>query len=216
VRVLLVDDQELVREGFKILIEGDRDIEVVDTADTGLTALEAVRRHRPDVVVMDVRMPDMDGLEATRQLVADDADARVLVLTTYQLEEYLFEALRAGASGFLAKDVAPDELRRAIRIVAGGQALLSPTATRTLIEAYVATPECPDDSMLTVLTDREQEVLALAGRGRDNAEIGRQLFLSPATVKTHLNRAMTKLGAHDRAQLVILAYETGLVRPGGA
>jgi len=215
-RVVLADDQELVREGLKTLIEGDGDIEVVDTAASGRAALDVVRRRRPDVVVMDVRMPDMDGLEATRQLLLEHADARVLMLTTYQLDEYLFEALRSGASGFLAKDVSPEDLRTAIRVVARGESLLSPAATRSLVEAFVSSAPALDDRRLEVLTEREREALALAGNGSSNREIGDSLFLSPATVKTHLNRAMGKLGAHDRAQLVIIAYETGLIRPGGA
>ena len=163
---------------------------------------------------MDVRMPVLDGIEATRRVVAEFPEVRVIVLTTYELDDYVFAALRAGASGFLAKDTAPGDLRAAIRTVAGGRALLSPVATRAVIEAYVASPSGLDDGALDPLTERERELLRYVGLGWGNAEIGRELNLSPATVKTHLNRAMTKLGVHDRAQLVVLAYETGLVRPG--
>lgn len=218
VRVLIADDQELVRMGLRSLCEMDGDITVVAEAGDGAAALSLTRQHEPDVVLMDIRMPGLDGITATRRIVAEHAvpdRPRVLVLTTYDLDEYLFEALRAGASGFLPKDVRPPDLRQAIRTVAAGESLLSPTATRRLIEAFVAkTPREPDASPLRVLTEREREVLAMVGRGLSNADIGRRLFLSPATVKTHVNRSMTKLDIRDRAQLVVMAYETGLVEPG--
>ena len=218
VRVLIADDQELVRTGLRSLCEMDGDITVVAEAGDGAAALSLTRQHEPDVVLMDIRMPGLDGITATRRIVekCEGGDGpRVLVLTTYELDEYLFEALRAGASGFLSKDVRPPDLRQAIRTVAAGESLLSPTATRKLVEAFVArTPREPDATPLRVLTDREREVLALVGRGLSNTDIGRLLFLSPATVKTHVNRSMTKLDIRDRAQLVVTAYETGLVEPG--
>lgn len=216
IRVVLVDDQELVREGLRVLCEGDGDIEVVATAQDGLHAQQVVREQAPEVVLMDIRMPTMDGIEATRRIVSKHEHVRVIVLTTYEQDDYVFAALRAGASGFLAKDVPPEDLRAAIRTVADGQALLSPRATRTLIEFCVASGPLStlDDRPLQVLTGRERELLALAGRGLSNVDIGRQLHLAPATVKTHLNRAMAKLDVHDRAQLVVIAYETGLVKPG--
>jgi DNA-binding NarL/FixJ family response regulator len=218
VRVLLADDQELVRSGLKVLCEHDGDITVVAEAADGAQAVELARRTRPDVVLMDIRMPVLDGIAATRRIVSDpeiNPAVRVLVLTTYEQDAYVFEAIRAGASGFLSKEVSPAGLREGVRTVAGGQSLLSPGATRSLIEAFVArSPREPDTARLAVLTDREREVLALVGRGLSNVEIGRILFLSPATVKTHVNRAMSKLGARDRAQLVVVAYESGLVRPG--
>lgn len=218
VRVVLVDDQELVRAGLRTLCERDGDITVVAEAADGQQALRAAREHSPDVVLMDIRMPGVDGLTATKRVVADpgiDDDVRVLVLTTYEIDEYVFEALRAGASGFLAKDVRPQDLREAIRTVAAGQALLSAGATRSLIEAFVTRPaHRPDTRRLDALTEREREMVAQVGRGLSNDEIGARLFLSPATVKTHVNRAMSKLAARDRAQLVVIAYETGLIRPG--
>ena len=218
IRVLLADDQELVRSGLKVLCEHAGDITVVAEAADGAEAAALARRHRPDVVLMDIRMPVLDGLAATRRIVGDPQvgpEVRVLVLTTYERDEYVFEALRAGASGFLTKEVSPAGLREAVRTVAAGQSLLSAGATRSLIEAFVSRPpHRPDAARLEVLTEREREVLGLVGRGMSNVEIGRTLFLSPATVKTHVNRAMAKLDARDRAQLVITAYETGLVRPG--
>ena len=218
VRVLIADDQELVRMGLRSLCEMEGDITVVAEAADGAAALSLTRKHEPDVILMDIRMPDLDGIAATRRIVAEHGGSdgpRVLVLTTYERDEYLFEALRAGASGFLSKDVRPPDLRQAIRTVAAGESLLSPTATRKLVETFVArTPREPDTTPLRVLTDREREVLALVGRGLSNTDIGRRLFLSPATVKTHVNRSMTKLDIRDRAQLVVTAYETGLVEPG--
>jgi len=217
-RVLLADDQELVRAGLRMLCEGDDDIDVVAEAGNGVEAIELTRAHRPNVVLMDVRMPVLDGLAATRRILAESSlrsVVRVLVLTTYQLEEYIFAALRAGASGFLNKDLPPAQLREAVRTVARGEALLSPDATRSLIESFVATPPHePDRERLASLTEREREVLALVGRKASNLDVGAALYLSPATVKTHVNRAMMKLDARDRAQLVVIAYETGLVRPG--
>ena len=218
VKVLLADDQTLVRAGFRVLLERGHDIEVVGEVADGAEAIEAARRLRPDVVLMDIRMPVLDGLEATRQIVADErlAGVRVVMLTTYQLDEYVFEALRVGASGFLLKDIDPADLRQAVRVAAGGEALLSPSVTRRLIDEFVAkvAPRRTDPERLSPLTDREREVLTLVGGGLSNDEIARRLFMSPATAKTHVSRAMAKLGARDRAQLVVLAYETGLVSPG--
>ncbi|MEV6876753.1 response regulator transcription factor [Amycolatopsis sp. NPDC051128] len=216
--MVLADDQPMVRTGLRTLCERDGDIVVVAEVENGAAAVAAVRAHRPDVVLMDIRMPVLDGLTATTRIVADPGigrDVRVLVLTTYEQDEYVFAALRAGASGFITKDIRPEALRDAVRTVAGGQSLLSPHATRTLIEAFVTNPpHQPDDRRLAVLTEREREVLALVGRGLSNVDIGGLLFLSPATVKTHVNRSMVKLDARDRAQLVVVAYETGLVRAG--
>ena len=217
VKVLLADDQTLVRAGFRVLLERGRDIEVVGEVADGAAAIEAVRLLRPDVVLMDIRMPVLDGLEATREIVADErlAGVRVVMLTTYELDEYVFEALRVGASGFLLKDVDPADLRQAVRVAASGDALLSPSVTRRLIEFVAkAAPRRADPERLSLLTDREREVMALVGGGLSNDEIARRLFMSPATAKTHVSRAMAKLGARDRAQLVVLAYETGLVSPG--
>jgi DNA-binding NarL/FixJ family response regulator len=218
VKVLLADDQTLVRAGFRVLLERGHDIEVVGEVADGAAAIEAVRLLRPDVVLMDIRMPVLDGLEATREIVADErlAGVRVVMLTTYELDEYVFEALRVGASGFLLKDIDPADLRQAVRVAAGGEALLSPSVTRRLIDEFVAkvAPRRTDPERLSLLTDREREVMALVGGGLSNDEIARRLFMSPATAKTHVSRAMAKLGARDRAQLVVLAYETGLVSPG--
>jgi DNA-binding NarL/FixJ family response regulator len=219
VKVLLADDQTLVRAGFRVLLERGDGIEVVGEAGDGAEAIEAVRRLRPDVVLMDIRMPVLDGLEATRRIVADErlAGVRVVMLTTYELDEYVFEALRVGASGFLLKDVDPADLRQAVRVAASGEALLSPSVTRRLIDEFVAkvAPRRTEPDRLAPLTDREREVMALVGGGLSNDEIARRLFMSPATAKTHVSRAMAKVGARDRAQLVVLAYETGLVSPGG-
>jgi DNA-binding NarL/FixJ family response regulator len=217
IRVLLADDQVLVRAGFRALIDAQDDLEVVGEASDGAEALRLAARLDPDIILMDIRMPEMDGLEATRKIAADErlTSVRVVILTTFELDEYVFEAIRAGASGFLVKDTEPVELLRAVRAVAGGDALLSPGVTRRLIsefatrakEAHVA-PE------LDALTDREREVMALVADGLANDEIAERLIVSPATAKTHVSRAMTKLGARDRAQLVVFAYEAGLVRPG--
>jgi DNA-binding NarL/FixJ family response regulator len=218
IRVVVADDQALVRVGCRTLLEAEDDIEVVAEADTGSGACEAVRATCPDVVLMDVRMPGVDGLEATRRITADPglADVRVLILTTFEIDEYVFEALRAGASGFLLKDADPADLVRAVRVVAGGEALLSPGVTRRLIAEFVARPErrAASPASLEELTDREREVLSLIATGLSNDELAETLVISPATVRTHINRVMTKLAARDRAQLVVMAYEAGLVAPG--
>jgi RNA polymerase sigma factor (sigma-70 family) len=218
IRVLLADDQPLVRAGMRVLLESAPDIEVAGEAGNGEDAVRAARAARPDVVVMDVRMPVMDGLEATRRIAGDErlAGVRVLMLTTFEVDEYVFEALRAGASGFVAKDVEPAELLHAVRVVAGGEALLSPFATGRLIAEFVARPERRrlEPSALAALTEREREVLALVAAGRSNEEIAAELCITAATAKTHVSRAMAKLGARDRAQLVVVAYETGLVTAG--
>jgi DNA-binding NarL/FixJ family response regulator len=226
IRVLLADDQTLVRAGFRALLDSEDDLAVVAEAVDGEQAVELARETRPDVVLMDIRMPRRDGLEATAAITGDPALAgtRVVVLTTFELDDYVFGALRAGASGFLLKDVEPQALIDAVRVVADGQALLAPQVTRRLIEAYVRTEPAPaasaapdpteteaDDARLAVLTPREREVLALVARGMSNTEIAEHLVLSPLTAKTHVSRLLTKLGARDRAQLVVLAYETGVV-----
>jgi DNA-binding NarL/FixJ family response regulator len=220
IRVLLADDQALVRAGFRVLLESAADIEVAGEAANGEQAVSLAAEVRPDVVLMDIRMPVLDGLEATRRIVADGglAGTRVLILTTFEVDEYVFEALRAGASGFVVKDIEPADLLQAVRVVAGGEALLSPGVTRRLIAEFAARPDRRRTSpaALAELTEREREVMALVAGGRTNDEIATGLFLSPATVKTHVSRAMAKLDARDRAQLVVLAYETGLVAPGGA
>ncbi|MEO3750874.1 response regulator transcription factor [Streptomyces sp. B6B3] len=219
VRVVLADDQTVVRAGFRALLELSDDLVVVAEAEDGGRAVEAVRLTRPDVVLMDIRMPRVDGLEATRRIAADPAlDAvRVLVLTTFEADEYVFESLRAGAAGFLLKDVEPDGLRAAIRTVAAGQSLLDPAVTRRVVEEFarLRAPLAEGARRLAPLTGREREVMALVAAGLSNEEIGGRLLMSPLTAKTHVSRAMTKLGARDRAQLVVLAYETGLVRAGG-
>jgi DNA-binding NarL/FixJ family response regulator len=217
-RVVLADDQALVRAGFRSLLDAQDDIEVVGEAADGEEAVRLARQLHPDLVLMDIRMPGVDGLTATKQIGADDrlADVKVVILTTFDLDEYVFEALQEGASGFLVKDTEPVELIRAVRVVAAGEALLSPSVTRRLVEEYAVRarrPTTPVDQ-LDVLTSREREVMALVGEGLSNEQIAARLILSPATAKTHVNRAMMKLGARDRAQLVVLAYETGLVRPG--
>jgi DNA-binding NarL/FixJ family response regulator len=219
VRVVVADDQALVRGGLRIMVDSAPDLVVVGEAADGAQAVEVVARERPDVVLMDIRMPVLDGLEATRRILAshDDGAPRVLVLTTFDLDEYVFGALKAGASGFLLKDTPPADLLRGIRTVAAGDALLSPSVTRQLIESYVRRPE-PTGSppaALDDLTDREREVLVLVARGWSNAEIGEHLYITPATAKTHVSRLLTKCGARDRAQLIVIAYESGLVVPGG-
>lgn len=218
IRVALVDDQALMRAGFRALLEAEDDIEVVGEAADGEQGLALVRDERPDVALVDVQMPVMSGIEATRRIAADPrlSAVRVLILTNYGLDEYVFEALRAGASGFLLKDTEPADLLQAIEVVARGEALLSPSVTRTLIGAFVARP--PDRATapgLECLTRREREVTALAARGLTNEEIAAHMVISPFTAKTHISRAMTKLGARDRAQLVVFAYESGLVTAGG-
>jgi DNA-binding NarL/FixJ family response regulator len=221
IRVALVDDQHLVRAGLRALLERPGDITVVGEAGDGDAGVALVRAERPDVVLMDVRMPGTDGLAATRLIVADPAlrDVRVVVLTTFDADEHVFEAIRLGASGFLLKDAGPDELRRAVRVVAAGEALLAPAVTRRVLRAVAATPArsaTPGGERLAQLTEREREILAEVGTGRSNDEIAEALSISPATARTHVSRVMTKLAARDRAQLVVIAYETGLVTPGGS
>ena len=217
IRVVLADDQALVRAGFAALLGAEADIEVVGEAADGAQAIERVRALAPDLVLMDIRMPGCDGLEATRRIAADRtlSGVRVVILTTFELDEYVFEAIRSGASGFLVKDTEPAELVLAVRAVARGDALLSPSVTRRLIAEFACRAARPREYPgLAALTDREREVMALAATGLSNEEIAGRLVLSPATAKTHVSRAMVKLGARDRAQLVVIAYESGLVRPG--
>jgi DNA-binding NarL/FixJ family response regulator len=216
--VVLVDDQALVRAGLRALLDAEDDLAVVGEAADGDEALRVVRATRPQVVLMDIRMPGVDGLVATRRIAADPelAGVRVVVLTTFELDEYVFEALRAGAGGFLLKDADPADLLRAVRVVAGGESLLSPSVTRRVVEAFATAPEpsAPSTALLEELTEREREIVALAGTGLSNDEIAQRLIISPATARTHVSRAMVKLGARDRAQLVVFAYEAGLVAPG--
>jgi DNA-binding NarL/FixJ family response regulator len=223
ISVLLADDQALVRAGFRALLDAEPDIRVVGEAGDGLQAARLAAATRPDIVLMDIRMPGVDGLEATRRIVADPALAqtRVVILTTFELDEYVFEALRVGAAGFLVKDTEPVDLLRGVRAVAGGDALLSPGATRRVIERFAggatgATARGPAEPPreLDPLTDREREVLRLVGEGLSNDEIAGRLVISPATAKTHVSRTMVKLRARDRAQLVVIAYEAGVIRPG--
>ncbi|NGO67654.1 response regulator [Streptomyces boncukensis] len=219
IRVVLADDQTLVRSAFAMLVESAPDMSVVGEAGTGREAVALTRESRADLVVMDIRMPDLDGIEATRRIAADAAlgGTRVLVLTTYDTDEHVVEALRAGASGFLVKDTKPAELLEAIRTVSAGEALLSPGPTSRLIARVLRSPDAPTppgDARLQTLSDRERQVLALVARGLNNAEIAESLALSPLTAKTHVSRVMGKLAARDRAQLVISAYESGLVTPG--
>jgi DNA-binding NarL/FixJ family response regulator len=217
ITVLIVDDQALVRGGFRALLDAQDDIEVVGEADEGEVAIRLARKLTPDVILMDIRMPGVDGLEATKRITSDEQlrDTKVVILTTFDLDEYVFEALRTGASGFLVKNTEPAELIRGVRVVAGGDALLSPGVTRKLVAEFAQHAKEPHkDVSLTALTEREREVMALVGEGLSNAEIAERLFVSPATAKTHVSRTMVKLGVRDRAQLVVLAYESGLVRPG--
>jgi DNA-binding NarL/FixJ family response regulator len=217
IRVLLADDQALVRAGFRALLDAETDIEIAGEANDGEEAVHLAKDLAPDVVLMDIRMPGLDGIEATRKIAADErlGDTRIVILTTFDVDEYVFEALRAGASGFLVKDTEPAELIQAVRVVAGGEALLSPGVTRRLIEEFASRAKEPTRMpALKMLTDREREVMALVGAGLSNDEIAERLVVSPATAKTHVSRAMIKLGARDRAQLVVFAYESGLVRPG--
>ena len=215
IRVLIADDQALMRGGLRMILEAQDDVEVVGEAIDGRDAVEQFGRLRPDVVVMDVRMPAMDGIEATRRLTTDDEPARVLILTMFDLDEYVFRALRAGASGFMLKDRPPEELVEAVRVVASGDALLAPSVTRRLVEEFARRPEPPaPPAALDQLTDREREVLVLMAHGLSNTEIAARLFVAETTVKTHVGRVLQKLELRDRAQAVVLAYESGLVQPG--
>ena len=219
IRVAVVDDLALVRAGFTMLLDSAPDLEVVGSAADGAEAFDLVVRTQPDVVLMDIRMPVVDGLEASRRILADErcSGVRILILTTFDLDEYVYAALQAGASGFMLKDTPPADLLAGVRVVAAGEALLSPAITRHLIEAFLQRPietQPPDGARLGVLTDRERDVLALVAKGLSNAEISRRLYISPATVKTHIGRVLTKLNARDRAQLIVIAYESRLVQPG--
>lgn len=218
IRVLLADDQALIRAGFRMLLDTADDLEVVGEASDGAQAVDLARRQRADVVLMDIRMPGVDGLEATRRIAADDdlAGVKVIILTTFESDEYVYQAIRAGASGFLVKDTEPADLVQAVRVVAGGDALLSPSVTRRLITDLASRPERPAVSgrILESLTKREREVMVLVAAGLSNDEIAARLYLSPLTSKTHVSRIMTKLDARDRAQLVVIAYESGLVTAG--
>jgi DNA-binding NarL/FixJ family response regulator len=216
IRVLLADDQALIRGGFKLILDAAPGIQVVGEAGNGREAVELARTSRADIVLMDIRMPDVDGIEATRLIAADEdlAGVRILILTTFDNSDNVVRAIRAGASGFLGKNVDPPDLVRAVHTVAAGEALLSPAATQTLISQFLDQPEPPPVDPMQGLTDRERQVLILVAHGLSNDEIADRLFLSPLTAKTHVNRAMTKLGVRDRAQLVVLAYQRGLVRPG--
>ncbi|MFD0274057.1 response regulator [Kitasatospora sp. NPDC127111] len=216
VRVVLADDQPLVRSGLRVIMADHPDLEVVGEAATGAEAVQLVRDVRPDVVVMDIRMPGMDGIEATRLITADRATTRVLVLTTFDEDDYVYGALRAGASGFVVKDMALDDILTAVRVVAAGDALIAPGVTRRLIAGFIGRPAAvPERSPRPAegITEREREVLTLVGRGRSNSEIAEDLFITVATAKSHVSRLLTKLGARDRVQLVITAYEMGLVTP---
>jgi DNA-binding NarL/FixJ family response regulator len=234
IRVLLADDQALIRAGFRVLVEAAGDIEVVGEAVNGEQAIALAKDERPDVILMDIRMPEVDGLEATRRIVADDelAGVKVVILTTFETDDYVYQALRAGASGFLVKDAEPEDLIRAVRVVARGEALLSPSVTRRLIATFAtrgrpgpgpgpgagagsALGKEPGARILAKITEREREVLSLVAEGLSNDEIATRLYLSPLTTKTHVSHIMTKLDARDRAQLVVIAYESGLVIPGG-
>jgi DNA-binding NarL/FixJ family response regulator len=211
IRVLVVDDQSMVRAGFRMLLSREVDIEVVAEAENGLEAVDKAARFHPNVILMDIRMPELDGLEATRRILADDPDARVLVLTTFDLDEYIYEALQAGASGFVLKDDPPEQLLAAIRTVAAGDALLSPAVTKRVIREFTRLPRPEQPKELVELTDREREVLALIAEGHSNAEIGETLFISETTVKTHVTHVLQKLGLRDRVQAVVLAHQAGLV-----
>jgi DNA-binding NarL/FixJ family response regulator len=209
-RVLLADDQSMVRAGFRMLLAGEEDIEVVAEASNGKEAVEKAARFDPTVVLMDIRMPELDGLEATRRILAADPDARVLVLTTFDLDEYVYEALRAGASGFVLKDDPPEQLIAAVRTVAAGDALLSPAVTKRVIGAFTRMPRPTPPRELDDLSAREREVFRLVARGLSNAQIGKELFIGETTVKTHVTHILSKLGLHDRVQAVVLAYQTGV------
>ena len=213
IRVLVADDQSMVRAGFRMLLGGEEDIEVVAEAANGLEAVDKAARFSPRVVLMDIRMPELDGLEATRRILAANPEVRVLVLTTFDLDEYVYEALRSGASGFVLKDDPPEQLLSAIRVVAGGEALLSPSITKRVIKQFTKVPQKTAPKELGELTERELEVFRLIAKGLSNAEIGQELFISDTTVKTHITHILQKLGLRDRVQAVVLAHETGL--PGG-
>jgi DNA-binding NarL/FixJ family response regulator len=215
IRVLIADDQAMVRSGLRMILESEMDLEVVEEAEDGVQAVRLVKRERPDVVLMDVRMPEMDGLEATRQIATEAPDSRVIVLTTFDIDEYVYGALRAGASGFLLKDAPAEDLIAAIRVVANGDALLAPSVTKRIIEKFAAGPDT-DRSLegLDDLTDREGEVLQLLARGLSNTEIAAELFVSEVIVKIYVSHILTKLGLRDRVQAVVAAYESGLVTPG--
>ncbi|MEU1375266.1 MULTISPECIES: response regulator transcription factor [Streptomyces] len=217
IRVLIVDDQMMVREGFSVLLGAQPDIEVVGEAVDGRQALAQVAALRPDVVLMDIRMPELNGLDATREIVAADADAKVLVLTTFDLDEYVYQALRAGASGFLLKDASARQLADGVRVVAAGEALLAPTVTKRLIQEFsrLGAPRAPTQERVGDLTERETEVLVLVAQGRSNSEIAEGLVVAESTVKTHVSRILVKLGLRDRTQAAVFAYEAGLVTPGG-
>ncbi len=212
IRVVIADDDALVREGLRMIVERVEDIEVVGTASNGVEAAEAAGTLEPDVILMDVRMPVLDGIEATRRIVDQDSETRVIILTTFERDEYVFEALRAGASGFLLKRVEPEHLIEAVRVVAIGDALLFPSVTRRLIEEFSTAAPIGDPSLIESLTDREKEVLTLIGQGLTNQELAERLFIADNTVKTHVKRILVKIGARDRAQAVVKAYESGLVR----
>ena len=213
IRVLVADDQSMVRAGFRMLLGGEEDIEVVAEASNGLEAVEKAVRYRPAVILMDIRMPELDGLQATRRILAADPSARVLVLTTFDLDEYVYEALRAGASGFVLKDDSPEQLIAAIRTVAAGEALLSPTVTRRVIQKFAAMPRPAPPKELDELSEREREVFRLMASGLSNGEIGEELFISETTVKTHVTHILQKLNLRDRVQAVVLAYQTGVFEP---
>jgi DNA-binding NarL/FixJ family response regulator len=211
IRVLVVDDQSMVRAGFRMLLSGEEDIDVVAEASNGLEAVEKAERFHPDVILMDIRMPELDGLEATRRILLTDNGARILVLTTFDLDEYVYEALRAGASGFVLKDDPPEQLLAAVRTVAAGDALLSPTVTRRVIKQFTRTPRPPaPPKELEELSEREREVFRLIARGLSNSEIGNELYIGETTVKTHITHILQKLGLRDRVQAVVLAYQTGV------
>jgi DNA-binding NarL/FixJ family response regulator len=214
IRVLVADDQSMVRAGFRMLLSGEEDIEVVAEASTGLEAVAKAARFNPTVVLMDIRMPELDGLEATRRILAADETARVLILTTFDLDEYVYEALRAGASGFVLKDEPPEELLSAIRVVARGEALLSPAITKRVIERFTRIPQPAPPKALEDLTERELDVFRLIARGLSNAEIGGELYISETTVKTHITHILQKLNLRDRVQAVVLAYQSGLADGG--
>jgi DNA-binding NarL/FixJ family response regulator len=215
ISVLVADDQAMVRAGFRMLLAGEPDLEVVAEASNGLEAVYHAGLLHPAVVLMDIRMPELDGLEATRRILAGDKDARILILTTFDLDEYIYEALRAGASGFVLKDDPPEQLLAAIRTVSAGEALLSPTVTKRVIQHYTRTPRPTPPKELDDLTERELEVLKLVARGMSNAEIGQELYISETTVKTHITHILRKLDLRDRVQAVVLAYQTGIVRDSG-